>query len=132
MGTFLRHSVESVYRSNWHSLYATDQQSRRVCRNADSPSISIRMATVSTAQMDHAQNMSTQRTWSVPLPCTDIGVCMKKCHSTADSSVTHTHTHTECRHFLTTTTCHRWRSLFCCCWPTTLDSTMIQQWTALD
>ena len=69
----------------------TDQCRRRVWRNADSPSISRRMAIVSTAQMAHEQNMTIQR--KLVMPCIDIGICTKKCHSTSDSSDDHTHTY---------------------------------------
>jgi len=80
--------------SQWHyvrGITFTDQWRRRVCRNADSPSISSRMATVSTAQIAQAQKSTIQRIWL--MPCMDIGICMKKCHSTSDSSVTVTRNH---------------------------------------
>jgi len=72
----------SVYRN----AVTTDQCRRRVCRNAASPSISRRMATVSTAQMNQPQNVRMKR--SLPTPCSDIGSCMKKCHAISDNSVT--------------------------------------------
>jgi len=76
----------------------TDQCRRNVCKNAESPSMTSRMATVSTAHGANRKKINTEPNE----PPTEKPIWSTMFHRTSDSSGTHTHrhhhhtTHSEC------------------------------------